>query len=183
MPRYYRANVVLLFPADDHNNPGETMPIEGAYDVVTGLLSETLKYDGLITDWSYTVDENDKIVDPELVWDPAEEWDDNKSILTMPLYDRQEEFDHDKAEAEGWLLTTAYGTDDKGHLRIEKDDCAGVFDGDDTAAIHVINLARCGSHLHREALRRVKADNETEWTRLVHIAQGMGIRQLSQTIQ
>lgn len=177
----YRVTVQLLFSADDHNHPGKTLCKDGACDVVTGLLSETLRHDGLILDWAYASSDGG-YSRPELVWVESDKWGFITDIAKMPLYTNQD-IDNDAAMAEGWALSQTSGTDDAGSLRIEHLDEAGVFETDPDAWVHVLSRARGGSKLHLAALRQVKENNETEFERLCHCAFGMGIRDLREMLE
>jgi hypothetical protein len=75
----YRATVHLLLPAYEIS--------EGwIADAVSGALSENLKYDGVILDWSYILDAGGRYQSPELVdLGRVQEWDDDRHIHELPL--------------------------------------------------------------------------------------------------
>ena len=68
-------------------------------------------------------------------------------------------FDHDTARREGWTLATCgQHPDGTAHVEIQKlddpPDGSWIFAGDDDAWAHVVERARAGSTLHRDALAR-----------------------------
>lgn len=68
-------------------------------------------------------------------------------------------FDHDAARREGWTLATCgQHPDDTAHVEIQKLDAppdgSSTFAGDADAWAHVVERARAGSTLHRDALAR-----------------------------
>lgn len=94
------------------------------------------------------------------------------------------EFNNDPNRDEGWLVVRTSGTNDIGDWRIERIDHRSVFQKDDAAWTHVIDMAVFkGSEHHKAALRFIRDHNETEWVLIENHAGAMGFNRLGALIK